>query len=250
MRVGYFFGCGTNLVYPEIGEAVIKVLTHNDIEVVIPKKQICCGTSIYNSGDFKTGIKHAEKNLQIFKDAKVDCIVVNCASCGLTLKKEYKELLGVDFDIPVYDISEFLTEVIDLKRDFSAVGGSASGRETLEKEVVITYHDPCHLNRGQGIASEPRKILGQIPGVKFIEMKDADRCCGGGGSFNLKYYSVSKGIMQKKLDNMEPIDADFLVTGCPGCMMRFEETFLQNKDRKDVKHVVQLLADAYPDGEC
>ncbi|NIM97134.1 MAG: 4Fe-4S dicluster domain-containing protein [candidate division Zixibacteria bacterium] len=239
MRVGYFFGCGTNLVYPEIGEAMIKVLTHNDIEVIIPKKQVCCGTSIYNSGDFETGIKHAKKNLQIFKDAKVDCIVVNCASCGLTLKKEYKELLGVDFDIPVYDISEFLTKVIDMKKDFKAP----------EEEIVITYHDPCHLNRGQGIKSEPRKILGEIPGVRFVEMKDADRCCGGGGSFHLKYYPVSKGIMQKKLDNMESIDADFLVTGCPGCMMRFEETFLQNKDRKRVKNTIQLLADAYLDGE-
>jgi glycolate oxidase iron-sulfur subunit len=239
MRVGYFFGCGTNLVYPEIGEAMIKVLTHNDIEVVIPKKQVCCGTSIYNSGDFKTGVKHAKKNLKLFKDAKVDCIVVNCGSCGLTLKKEYKELLGVDFDIPVYDISEFLTKVIDMKRDFKEPG----------REVVITYHDSCHLNRGQGIKTEPRRILREIPGVKFIEMKDPDRCCGGGGSFHLKYYPVSKGIMQKKLDNMESIDADFLVTGCPGCMMRFEETFLQKKDKKGVKNTVELLADAYPDGE-
>ncbi|UCB53001.1 MAG: (Fe-S)-binding protein [Candidatus Zixiibacteriota bacterium] len=239
MRVGYFFGCGTNMVYPEIGEAMVKVLTHNDIEVVTPKKQVCCGTSIYNSGDFKTGIKHAKKNLQLFKDAKVDCIVVNCASCGLTLKKEYKELLGVDFDIPVYDISEFLTEVIEMKKDFKAP----------DKEVVITYHDPCHLNRGQEIKSQPRKILQELPGVKFIEMKDADRCCGGGGSFHLKYYPISKGIMQKKLDNMESIDANYLVTGCPGCMMRFEETFLQRKDKKGVKNTIQLLADAYGDGE-
>jgi glycolate oxidase iron-sulfur subunit len=239
MRVGYFFGCGTNMVYPEIGEAMVKVLTHNDIEVVIPKRQVCCGTSIYNSGDFKTGIKHAKTNLKLFKDAKVDCIVVNCASCGLTLKKEYKELLGVDFDIPVYDISEFLTKVIDMKKDFKSPEG----------EVVITYHDPCHLNRGQGITSEPRRILQELPGVRFIEMKDADRCCGGGGSFHLKYYPVSKGIMQKKLDNMESINADFLVTGCPGCMMRFEETFLQRKDKKGVKNTIQLLADAYDDGE-
>ena len=239
MRVGYFFGCGTNLVYPEVGEAMIKVLTHNDCEVVIPKKQVCCGTSIYNSGDFETGIKHAKKNLKLFKDAKVDCIVVNCGSCGLTLKKEYKELLGVDFDIPVYDISEFLTKVIQMKRDF----------KTPDKEVVITYHDSCHLNRGQGIKSEPRKILKELPGVKFVEMKEADRCCGGGGSFHLKYYPISKGIMQRKLDNMEPVKADYVVMGCPGCMMRFEETFLQKDMKQKVKNTVQLLADAYPDGE-
>jgi glycolate oxidase iron-sulfur subunit len=239
MRVGYFFGCGTNLVYPEIGEAMIKVLNHNDIEVVTPKKQICCGTSIYNSGDFETGIKHAKKNLEVFKEAKVDCIVVNCGSCGLTLKKEYKELLGVDFDIPVYDISEFLTKVIDMKKDFKAPDG----------EITITYHDSCHLNRGQGIKSEPRKILKEIPGVKFVEMKEPDRCCGGGGSFHLKYYPISKGIMQKKLDNMEATNADFLVVGCPGCMMRFDETFLQRKDKKKIKNTIQILADAYPDGE-
>jgi len=239
MRVGYFYGCGTNMVYPEVGEALIKVLTHNDIEVVIPKGQICCGTSIYNSGDFKTGIKHAKRNLKVFKDAKVDCIVVNCASGGLTLKKEYKELLGVDFDIPTYDISEFLVNVIDMKKDF----------KPPEKKIVITYHDPCHLNRGQGIKDEPRKILEQLPGVKFIEMADSDRCCGGGGSFNLKYYPISKGIMEYKLENMEKIDPDFLVSGCPGCMMRFGETFLQRKMRQEVKHPIQLLADAYPDGE-
>ena len=239
MRVGYFYGCGTNLVYPEVGEAMVKVLTHNDCEVVIPKNQVCCGTSIYNSGDFKTGIKHARKNLKIFKDAQVDCIVVNCGSCGLTLKKEYQELLGVDFDIPVYDISEFLTEVIDMKSDFRTPNG----------ETVITYHDSCHLNRGQGIKSEPRKILMELPGIKFVEMKEADRCCGGGGSFHLKYYPISKGIMRKKLDNLEPIDADFLVTGCPGCMMRFEETFRQKGLKQKVKNTIQLLADSYPDDE-
>jgi glycolate oxidase iron-sulfur subunit len=237
MRVGYFYGCGTNMVYPEVGEALIKVLTHNDIEVVIPKGQVCCATSIYNSGDFKTGIKHAKRNLKVFKDAKVDCIVVNCASGGLTLKKEYKELLGFDFDIPTYDISEFLVNVIDMKKDF----------KKPDKEIVITYHDPCHLNRGQGIKDEPRKILSQLPGVKFVEMAESDRCCGGGGSFNLKYYPISKGIMEYKLENMAPIDPDFLVSGCPGCMMRFEETFLQKKMKQQVRHPIQLLADAYPD---
>jgi len=239
MRVGYFFGCGTDLVYPEVGEAMIKVLTHNRMEVVIPKKQICCGTSIYNAGDFQTGIKHARRNLKVFKEAGVDCIVVNCGSCGLTLKKEYKELLHFDFDIPVYDISEFLTRVIDMKRDF----------KTPEKTVTVTYHDPCHLNRGQGIKSEPREILKLLPGIRLVEMEEADRCCGGGGSFHLKYYPISKKIMQRKLNNMRSIQADFLVTGCPGCMMRFEETFLQEKSKRKVKNTIQLLADAYPDDE-
>jgi glycolate oxidase iron-sulfur subunit len=165
--------------------------------------------------------------------------VVNCGSCGLTLRKEYKELLGVDWDIPVYDISEFLTKVIDMKKDFKSPNG----------EITITYHDSCHLNRGQGIKSEPRQILKGIPGVKFVEMKEPDRCCGGGGSFHLKYYPISKGIMQKKLDNMESTHADYLVTGCPGCMMRFEETFLQRKDKMGVKNTIEILADAYPDGE-
>jgi len=236
MRVGYFIGCGTDLVYPEVAEAMIKVLTHNDIEVVIPRGWVCCGTSIYNSGDFKTGIKHAKKNLREFNKFKLDAIVTNCASCGLTLKKEYPELLKVGkFDAPVYDINEFLTKVIKLKEDFKPI------------DYKVTYHDPCHLNRGQGIKAEPRKILRSIPGVKFTDMKDADRCCGGGGSFHLKYYPTSVGIMQKKLDNMNKVEADYLVTSCPGCMMRFEETFLQNHNGKKVKHILQLLAEAYED---
>jgi glycolate oxidase iron-sulfur subunit len=235
MRVGYFVGCGTNLVYPNVGDALIKVLTHNDIEVVIPQDQICCGTSIYNSGDFKTGIKHAQKNLEIFNNLDIDCIVTNCASCGLTLKKEYEELLKVGkFKVPVYDINEFLANQIQLKTDF---------KET--NNYKVTYHDPCHLNRGQGIKSQPRNILKNLPGVEFYEMKEADRCCGGGGSFHLKYYPISKGIMEHKLENIEKIPANTLVTSCPGCMMRFEETFLQRKMPIKVKHVVEILKDAY-----
>jgi glycolate oxidase iron-sulfur subunit len=76
-------------------------------------------------------------------------------------------------------------------------------------------------------------------------MEEADRCCGGGGSFNLKYYNISKGIMEHKLKNIKKIPADTLVSGCPGCMMRFEETFLQQKLPISVKHPIEILCDAY-----
>ena len=235
MRVGYFVGCGTNMVYPNVADALIKVLTHNDIEVVIPHDQICCGTSIYNSGDFKTGLKHAERNLEIFNNLDIDCIINNCASCGLTLRKEYPEFLKAGkFKVPVYDISEFLANHVELKQDF--VDGY---------KYKITYHDPCHLNRGQGIKEEPRNILRILPNVEFHEMEEADRCCGGGGSFNLKYYNISKGIMEHKLKNIKKIPVDTLVSGCPGCMMRFEETFLQQKLPIRVKHPIEILCDAY-----
>ncbi len=247
MRVGYFVGCGTNMVYPNIADALIKVLTHNDIEVVIPHDQICCGTSIYNSGDFESGIKHAQKNLEVFDKLDIDCIVVACASGGLTLKKEYPELLKAGkFKVPVYDISEFLVDHIDLKKDFKdSHYYPQDAPHPQDATYKLTYHDPCHLNRGQGIKDQPRKLLKLLPNVKFFEMEEADRCCGGGGSFNLKYYPTSKKIMEHKLKNIKKIDVDTLVSGCPGCMMRFEETFLQENIPMKVKHPIEILCDAY-----
>ncbi|KPL02185.1 MAG: hypothetical protein AMJ90_06535 [candidate division Zixibacteria bacterium SM23_73_2] len=235
MRVGYFVGCGTNLVYPNVADAVIKVLTHNDIEVAIPHEQICCGTSIYNSGDFESGKEYAQRNLEVFDKLNIDAIVVACASGGLTLKKEYPELLKAGkFKVPVYDISEFLIDQIDLKKDFK--------KGQIYK---VTYHDPCHLNRGQGIKDQPRKLLDLLPNVEFYEMDLADRCCGGGGSFNLKYYPTSKEIMKRKLESINKIEVEILASGCPGCMMRFEETFLQKKLPIKVKHPIELLCEAY-----
>jgi len=194
--VAYFVGCAGNLIYPESASAAVEALSRAGVEVVIPKSQGCCGTPVFNAGDFVTAREMASRNIETLQSCGADAVVTACASCGLTLKREYEELLGFDggVGLPVFDLTEFLVlrgaNVTPLAQSAgldAAPGTAGSGA----RKVRVTYHDPCHLSRGQGISEDPREVLRSIPWVEFVEMRDADRCCGAGGSFSLSHYELS-----------------------------------------------------------
>ncbi|MBN1291461.1 MAG: (Fe-S)-binding protein [Candidatus Latescibacteria bacterium] len=234
MRVGYFIGCATNLMFTGVADATIRVLTHNNIEVVIPRKQACCGIPVYSSGDYKTAKRLAKMNLEVFSGQNIDCIVTDCASCSAALKHEIKELLGVGpFDVPVYDLNEFLINVIKIDRDLGEV------------PMKVTYHDPCHLKRGQGIFREPRELLQMIPGVEFIEMKDADRCCGGAGTFSYTHHNLSRKVGSRKADSIRHTDARFVSTPCPSCKMQLDDLIYHEGIEARTIHPVEILDMSY-----
>ena len=130
------------------------------------------------------------------------------------------------------DVAEFLTQKIRLTPG--------------EKKVVqkVTYHDPCHLNRSQGISSQPRKILKDLPGVSLVEMRDPGRCCGGGGSFSFYNYDLSKQISRQKVEDIARTGASTVVTGCPGCMLQLKDQLGQKGSPVEVKHLIQLVDEA------
>lgn len=237
MRVGYFSGCSANLIYTEIGKASISVLLGEGVEVVLPHDQGCCGVPAYTAGDRPTGRELALTNMKAFEKYKLDAVVTACASCGVALKTEYEKILGFRekaLGADVYDISEFLAKFSGLKYE-----------DRRLDPVTVTYHDPCHLNRGQGITDAPREVLRAIPHVDFVEMEDADRCCGGGGTFSLTHYDISKGIGKKKANCIAATGADVVATSCPSCMMQLEDMLRRNGLPQKVMHVAQLLVPYY-----
>ncbi len=234
MRVGYFIGCATNLLFPEVAEAAVRVMTRNGVEVVIPRGQVCCGIPVYSSGDFKNARRLAEKNLDVFRGAAVDCIVTDCSSCAAALKHETKELLGVaPFEVPVYDLTEFLANHITLSKEMGEV------------RAKVTYHDPCHLKRGQGISREPRDLVRMIPGVEFIEMEGADKCCGGAGTFSFTHHDLSRKVGARKQDAIRATGADYVATPCPSCKMQLDDLLAHEGSNAATIHPVQLLDSAY-----
>jgi glycolate oxidase iron-sulfur subunit len=238
MRVGFFAGCSTNLIYPDIGKAVIRVLLGEGIEVVLPREQGCCGVPVYTSGDRQTASELALKNIKAFEKYKLDAIVTACAACGAALKKEYESVLGFRknaLGTKVYDFNEFLIEFCALQYD--ACGG---------EPVTVTYHDPCHLNRAQGITEAPRRVLRAITNVDFREMQEADRCCGGGGMFSFTHYDIAKEIGKKKASFIAATGADIVATSCPSCMMQIEDMLRRSGLPQRVVHIAQLLSPCYP----
>ena len=114
-----------------------------------------------------------------------------------------------------------------------------------KKVLRVTYHDPCHLRRKLGIFQEPRNLLKRIPGLEYVEMTDANRCCGQGGSFNILNYDLSLKILGHKTQAIEDSGADIVTTTCSGCMLQLMDGLHQAGVKKEVRHLVEMVNQAY-----
>ncbi len=244
-RVGYFLGCAQSLLFAEQSAATLRVLARNGCTVIAPKEIECCGMPAQGYGRMDLMLDQARNNIEVFERCNVEVIVTDCATCGSALK-EYGALLSEDpewsrraagFSDKVRDISEFLDE-IPLKKP--------SGRI----DARVTYHDPCHLRRGQNVWKAPRKLLSLIDGVEFVEMPEAEWCCGSAGSQLITHYDTSRKVLDRKLDNIEGTRANIVASGCPGCRMQLKTGLQRRGDDIRVVHPVTLLDEAYglPDG--
>jgi L-lactate dehydrogenase complex protein LldE len=129
-----------------------------------------------------------------------------------------------------YELTEYLVDILGVED----LGAKYDG--------TITYHDSCHLLRNLRIREQPRRLLSRVSGVKFIEMRDADRCCGFGGSFSVKYPDISEAMVTDKVNNIIASGADTVV-GCDmGCLMNIQG--MLSRMGSDIKtlHIAQILA--------
>lgn len=240
-KIAYFMGCATDFVFPEIGQKLVAYLTRHGVEVTIPKQQGCCGAPIWlGAGDFETGRTIADTNVKIFEEA--DYIITNCATCSSAMKEYAKYLADnderlrkyTDFAKKIYDISEFIVDVLKLPDEAVKAEPQYAGK-------VVTWHDPCHLKRYQKIHVQPRAILTRMDKLQYKEMREAERCCGMAGSFSVYHYDVSKEIADKKAQSVNEVRADIVATGCPGCMIQIADALNRNKVKAEVKHIIELM---------
>ncbi len=239
-RVAFYTGCMLNYIYPEAGEAIVKILKAHDIEVIIPSRQSCCGTPAFTSGDYQVGRYLAEENVKVLAAGNYDAIITGCASCGAALQHEYGTIIEDDKVKRMWE--ELSVKVKDITQFLVGLGLKDNLREV---KATLTYHDPCHMVRGMGITKEPRQILKAIPGLKYVEMKDAAKCCGAGGTFSMVYYDISRTINDWKLDNAEKTGADILATGCSACRMHITDGLGQKGSSMKVLHTAEVIAKAY-----
>jgi glycolate oxidase iron-sulfur subunit len=229
-----------NYVYTDAGKAVVDILLANDVEVVIPENLYCCGIMVAASGDYGIAQYLAERNVSALSAEPYDAIITGCASCGATLKHEY----GLIIDDPsVRQKWEKISEkVFDVTQYLMSAGYS---KDFAEIQSRVTYHDPCHLVRGMDVSKEPRAILKSIPGLELAEMKDANKCCGCGGTFSLTNYDISRSINEEKINNVEKTGAEVLLTGCSGCRMHLSDGLSQRGSKMTVMHTAEFIANAY-----
>ena len=239
-RVGFFLGCAQSLLFSDDSAAAVRVLSRNGATVFTPREAVCCGMPARGYGRLDLVRDQAQRNIAAFERRNVEVIVTDCATCGSTLKEYGRLLAGVPgwaeraqaFSHQVRDISEFLAG-IPLEKPAGRV------RE------VVTYHDPCHLRRAQRVWEEPRHLLSLVDGLEYVELPEADWCCGSAGSQLISHYETSLKIMRRKIDRLARTEATVVASGCPGCQMQLTTGVRRQGLPIQVVHPVTLLARAY-----
>jgi len=239
-RVGFFLGCAQSLLFADESAASVRVLSRNGCTVVTPKRVECCGMPARGYGRLDLVRDQARHNVAVFEALQVEAVVTDCATCGSTLK-DYGLLLKDDpawaeraeaFSRTVRDVSEFLA-ALPLEKP----RGRLQGR--------VTYHDPCHLRRAQHVWQQPRALLKQIDGLEFVELPDADWCCGSAGSQLITHYATSTRVMDRKAEHLAATGAEVIASGCPGCQMQLQAAIRRRGLDVRVVHPITLLDEAY-----
>lgn len=239
-RVAFHLCCINNILFPHACAASVRVLARNGAEVVTPHDVTCCGAPHETEGEMELGRALARRNIALYERLDVDYIIADAAACGAALK-QYGHWLRHDsqwreraerFSSRVRDIHEFLIEV----------GMEAPTRPVHAR---VTYDDPCHLCHAQGIARQPRAVLQQIPGVEYVELREASWCCGSAGTYNVTQPAMAETILRDKMEHIRATGADVVASCNPGCMMQLEAGLRRYGITGKVRHVTELLDQAY-----
>lgn len=235
-RAGLLTGCVQRHVYPGVNRATADVLSRAGYDVVVPREQGCCGALDIHAGRLDAYRGRARRLARCFDD--VDVVVTNAAGCGAAMK-EYTRWLPEDPEIArltrrVRDVSQVL---MDATLPLGAL------------DLIVTYHDACHLAHGQGIRAEPRALLTRIPGLRLVPLADSDLCCGSAGVYNLLEPEMARSLLEMKIARIAETGADVVATGNPGCMMQIAQGARARGLDVEVVHAVELLARAARSGE-
>ncbi len=247
-KAAFFAGCLIDFAYPEMGDALIRILNKAGIEVLFPAGQTCCGAPARYSGAYEVAAKNAIDNIKALLCEEVSYVVSACPTCTAALTLDFQatfESLGMSGWLP--QARALAAKTVDFSTLVAAL--VEEGRLTLKEGQdlgTLTYHDSCHLKRTLHAEQAPRALLRRA-GYEVAEMFECDTCCGMGGSYSLKLPEISAPMLQRKLASIKKTGAPVVAMDCPGCVMQIRGGFDQDGAAIQVRHTVELLAERLSD---
>ena len=273
-------GCAMRVLFPRVHEATRRLLRRVGFEVREVEAG-CCGALHAHNGYLDEARERAFELIRAMPDDLP--VIVNSAGCGATMKHYAKMLEGElpkavstekraqpgselaaarpstsEFASRVFDASEFLfqhglLDQLNELGDLEVEGNSGTPHPQPplpaihrgEGVIAVTYHDACHLAHGQGIKSEPRKLIEAIPGVKLIELEESDMCCGSAGIYNLVQPQLARELLNRKWQHIVETRAEIVVSGNPGCHAWIEQASSEHGGKVQVVHTMELLESAF-----
>lgn len=236
--VQLFITCIVDTIYPEIGEAVVRVLKRAGVKPEFPSGQTCCGQPAFNAGERQQARAIAAHTIRVFENT-TGPIVIPSGSCAAMIRHHYPELFADDPQwLPraktmaerVYEFSEFLVDQL---------GITDIGARFPHK---ITYHASCHLNRELGVDRQPRALLAKVKEAELVELPSATDCCGFGGVFSLEHPELSAAMLERKIANIDASGAPLVVSCDAGCITNINGGLHRRGKTQRVLHIAEVLA--------
>jgi glycolate oxidase iron-sulfur subunit len=205
-------GCFERRLFPKVSKVVARLAP----EVSIDPSQGCCGALHAHNGDLEGG-KALAKELG---EKLPGTILSTAGGCAAHLSS----VLGKE---RVQEFSQWWSgQVTPILRN--------------GKPIRIGFQDSCHLRNGMGVFKEPRKILAQLG--EYVEVPNAQGCCGAAGSYSLIRARDSKRVLAPKVEAIKALHLDYLVTVNPGCTRQLKSAMRKARLKTKVVHIAELIA--------
>ena len=245
-KVAIFIGCMGNYAYTNIGSSLLFILKQLEIDAFIPKKQLCCGAPAYFTGDFDTVDYLIKKNISYFETFidDVDTIIIPEATCSAMINIDWVHFLH---DQPQWQerAAKIAPKVVMATKWLENNTSLKELLKSKEKNIndIITYHDPCHAKKMQGVYEEPRNLLSQ--NYELEEMSDSNACCGFGGvTMQSEKYHLAKEVGLSKAQMINNTNASIVSAECSACRMQITDGLGRTNTDVVFKNPIELIADA------
>lgn len=227
--------CLGDSLRPDAGVATVRLLRKLGVRVHFPEAQTCCGQPFFNSGFTRGARELAEHTIETFSAERP--VVTPSGSCAAMLRVEYPHIFHDDpvwrpraeaLAARTFELSDFLVNQLKV----TDVGAFFHGR--------VTYHYACHL-RGLNLLNEAETLIRNVRGVEYVPLPKQDTCCGFGGSFSVRYPEISGAMVGDKVQCVESVDADVVVSTDTGCLMNIGGALHRQNRRARTMHLAELL---------
>jgi L-lactate dehydrogenase complex protein LldE len=238
VKVSLFVTCLVDQMWSSIGTSCVDVLRRVGCEVEFDERQTCCGQPAFNTGYRDEARRVAKRFIEVFEESKADAIVSPSGSCT-AMVHHFPELFAAEpqwleraraVGSRTHEFSSFLIRVLKVED----VGASWQGK--------LTWHDACHGLRDLNLKSEPRRLIRNVRGAEFVEIENAESCCGFGGTFSVKYPEISVAILDQKIEAIERAGVAAVVSGDASCLLQIGGRLSRKGSTVRVMHLAELLA--------
>lgn len=227
-RVALLQGCAQQVLSPDINGATVRLLTRHGIEVVLCKEEVCCGALVHHLGRHEEALGAARRNVDAWRDAGVDAVLITASGCG-TVIKDYGFMLRDDeaYAPKAAEVSAMALDVTEYLGRLDLAGSAVP--------LKVAYHSACSMQHGQKITQLPKDLLARA-GFAVHDIPEGHLCCGSAGTYNILQPEIASRLRARKAKNIESIRPDVIATGNIGCIAQ-----IASATSIPIMHTVELL---------